>query len=81
MRIYVTRHLPGIAPDLLREAFGADNVVFYPEEHPVPRAELLQAVRGADAATRQRPAPPGATPPAIHPRPHGPASARWTGRV
>lgn len=49
MRIYVTRMLPGIAPGLLQEAFGPENVTFYPMEGPVPRTELLESVQGVDA--------------------------------
>lgn len=49
MRIFVTRELPGIAPGLLRDAFGAEHVSFYPGDFPIPRTELLDAVRGVDA--------------------------------
>lgn len=49
MRIYVTRELPGVALPLLREAFGESAVEVYGGAGPVPRAELLAAVPGADA--------------------------------
>lgn len=49
MRIYVTRELPGAALSHLREAFGDAAVQVYAGEGPVPRAELLGAVRGVDA--------------------------------
>ena len=47
--IYVTRRPPDSAVTLLNAAFGAENVTVYPEDQPIPREVLLDAVQGADA--------------------------------
>ena len=49
MRVFVTRELPGVALPLLREAFGEAAIEVYRGEGPIPRAELLAGVKGADA--------------------------------
>jgi len=49
MRVFVTRELPGVALPLLREAFGEAAIEVYGGEGPIPRAELLAGVKGADA--------------------------------
>jgi len=49
MRVFVTRELPGVAMPLLREAFGDAAIEVYRGEGPIPRAELLAGVKGADA--------------------------------
>lgn len=46
MRVYVTRPVPGNAIPMLE---AVARVEVYPGEAPVPRAALLEAVRGADA--------------------------------
>lgn len=48
-RIFVTRRPPESAIALLNGAFGAKNVTVYPEDQPIPRAILLEEVKGADA--------------------------------
>lgn len=49
MKILVTRVIPERGLNMLREAFGAESVTVTPQDGPIPRAELLKAVRGADA--------------------------------
>ncbi len=49
MKIVVTRIIPERGLDILRAAFGDASVIVTPQEGPIARAELLEAVRGADA--------------------------------
>mgnify|MGYP001160714710 FL=1 len=49
MKIVVTRVIPERGLDMLREAFGAEAVTVTQQDGPIPRAALLEAVRGADA--------------------------------
>ncbi len=49
MRVYVTRELPGAALPILRSESAISEVLVYGGEGPVPRGELLEAVRGVDA--------------------------------
>ena len=49
MRVYVTRQVPGDALQMLNDDPAITKVDVYPGESPVPRAELLQSVRGTDA--------------------------------
>lgn len=48
-KIFVTRRPPESAVALLHEAFGPENVTIFPEDRPIPRAVLLEGVKGADA--------------------------------
>jgi glyoxylate reductase len=49
MKIIVTRIIPDRGLNLLREAFGDASVVVTRQDGPIPRAELLKIVQGADA--------------------------------
>jgi len=48
-KIFVARRIPDKGLDLLYETFGKDNVVVYPEDRVIPRADLLAGVKGVDA--------------------------------
>jgi glyoxylate reductase len=49
MRIVVTRLIPDEGLQVLWDSFPKDSVVVYQHDRPIPRAELLETVRGADA--------------------------------
>lgn len=49
LRILVCRRIPDKGLNLLTDAFGADSVVVAPQDAPIERAALLEAVAGVDA--------------------------------
>ncbi len=48
-KIFVTRAIPDEGLSLLRESFGSENVVVFPHDRVIRRAELLEGVCGVDA--------------------------------